>query len=143
VETPAAVKIKGAEMRGTIMANAKALLSVTGALEMATALVMVAAPSVLVELLLGVVPGTLAGVTVSRMAGVALLALSVACWLAREDAESRAARGLVAAMLLYNVAVVAILVLAWTSLGLIGIALWPVVLAHVGLAAWCVVRLLA
>jgi hypothetical protein len=41
-------------------------------------------------------------------------------------------------MLLYNVAVVAILVLAWTSLGLFGIAFWPVVLAHTGLAAWCV-----
>ncbi len=34
-------------------------------------------------------------------------------------------------MLLYNVAVVAILVLAWTSLRLL-------LLAHTGLAAWCV-----
>ena len=41
-------------------------------------------------------------------------------------------------MLLYNVAVVAILFLAWTRLGLFGIAFWPVVLAHIGLAAWCV-----
>jgi hypothetical protein len=125
-------------MRGTIGSKQKSLLSVTGALEAATGLVLLMAPSVLVELLLGAAPGTSAGVTVSRVAGVALLALGVACWLAREDAAGRAAKGLVAAMLLYNVAVVAILVLAWMSLGLFGIAFWPVVLAHTGLAAWCV-----
>jgi hypothetical protein len=127
-------------MRGTIGPDRKSLLSVTGALEAATGLVLVA-PSLVAELLLGAAPDTPAGVTVSRVAGAALLALGVACWLAREDAAGRAAKGLVAAMLLYNVAVVAILALAWISLGLIGIAFWPVVLAHTGLAAWCVARL--
>jgi hypothetical protein len=97
-----------------------------------------ATPSGLVVLLLGTAPGTPAGVTVSRVAGVALLAIGVACWLAREDTAGRAVRGLIAAMLLYNVGVVAILVLAWTNLSLSGIASLPVVLAHVGLAAWCV-----
>ncbi len=104
-------------------------------------MVLLVAPSVLVELLLGAAPGTPAGVTVSRVAGVAMLALGVACWLAREDAAGRAAKGLVAAMLLYNVAVVAVLVHSWTSLGLFGIGLWPVVLAHAVLAVWCVVCL--
>jgi hypothetical protein len=116
----------------------KALLSLTGALEAATGLVLLVAPSMLVELLVGAVPGTPAGVTVSRVTGAAMLALGVACWLARDDAAGRAAKGLVAAMLLYNVAVVAILVLAWASTGLFGIAFWPVVLAHTGLGAWCV-----
>jgi hypothetical protein len=125
-------------MRGAIGASPKSLLSVTGALEAATGLMLLVVPSVLVELLLGATPGTPAGVTVSRVAGVALLALGIACWLAREDAVGRATKGLLAAMLLYNVAVVAILVLAWTSLGLFGIAFWPTILAHTALAAWCV-----
>jgi hypothetical protein len=128
-------------MRRTIGPNPRSLLSVTGALEAATGMVLLVAPSVVVELLLGAVPGTPAGMTVSRVAGMALLALGVACWLAREDAAGRAAKGLVAAMLFYNVAVVAILVLAWTNSGLFGIAFWPVVLAHTGLAAWCVADL--
>jgi hypothetical protein len=124
-------------MRGTIGANPKPLLSVTGAIEAATGLVLLVAPSLLVELLLGAAPGTPAGETVGRVAGAALLALGVACWLAREDAAGHAAKGLVVAMLLYNVAVVVILVLAWTRLGLFGIALWPVGLAHAALATWC------
>jgi len=112
-----------------------------GALEAATGLLLLVAPSLVVELLLGAAAGTPAGVTVSRVAGVALLTLGVACWFAREDTASRAARGLVAAMLIYNVAVVAVLVLAWTDLPPVGIALWAVVLAHTGLAAWCVTGL--
>jgi hypothetical protein len=67
-----------------------------------------------------------AGVTVSRVAGAALLALGVACWLARDDAANRAAKGLIAAMLIYNAGVVAILVLARTGPGLFGIVFWPV-----------------
>jgi hypothetical protein len=128
-------------MRGTTGPNRKSLLSVTGALEAATGLALLVMPSAVVELLLGTAPGTPAGVTVSRVAGVALLTLGVACWLAREDVASRAAKGLVAAVLLYNVAVVAVLVLAWTSLGPVGIGFWPVVLAHAGLAVWCVASL--
>jgi len=130
-------------MNGTIASNPKQLLSVTGAAETAMGLVLAVAPSLLVELLLGSVSGTAAGITVSRVAGVAILALGVACWLARQDAAGRAARGLIAAMLLYNAAVAAILVLVWTNQGLSGVALWPVVLAHAVLAVWCVVALSA
>jgi hypothetical protein len=125
------------------MPNPKPLLSTMGAAEAATGLVLAVAPSLLVELLLGMAPGTAAGITVSRVTGVAMLALGVACWLARQDAASRAARGLVAAMLLYNAAVVAILFLAWTDQGLSGVGLWPVVLSHAALAVWCVVALSA
>jgi hypothetical protein len=121
--------------------NPKPLLSTMGAAEAATGLVVAVAPSLLVELLLGAAPGTAAGVTVSRVAGVAILALGVGCWLARHDAAGRAARGLIVAMLLYNAALVAILVLAWANQGMSGIALWPVVLAHAALAVWCVVAL--
>ena len=126
-------------MNGTIASNPKQLLSVTGAAETATGLVLAVASSLLVELLLGAVPGTAAGITVSRVAGVAILALGVACWLARQDAAGRAARGLIAAMLIYNAGVFAVLLLAWANQGLSGVALWPVVLAHAVLAVWCTV----
>jgi len=117
--------------------RARSLLSVTGAAEAATGMLLLAAPSVLVDLLLGEAPGSRAGETVTRIAGVALLALGVGCWLARQDATSRVADGLVAAMLIYNLGVVLLLAFAWASLRLSGIGLWPVLLAHAGLAAWC------
>ncbi len=124
-------------MRATAGPNGKWLLSVTGALEATTGLGLLVAPSVVVELLLGAAPDTTA-VTVSRVAGVALLALGVACWLARDEAACRAAKALAAALLLYNIGVVVVLAFAWASPTPVGIAFWPVVLAHTGLAVWCV-----
>lgn len=129
-------------MRAAAASDSKLLLSVTGALEAATGLGLLVAPSAIVALLLGAAPGTPAGVTVSRAAGVAMLALGIACWLARDDAANRAAKGLIAAMLLYNAGVVAVFVLAWTGPGPLGIAFWPVVLGHMLLAAWCAACLL-
>ena len=79
--------------------------------------------------------------TVARVGGAGLLALGVACWLARGDANSRAAKGLVAAMLLYNVATVAILTYAGIGLGLYGVLLWPGVVLHAAMAVWCVASL--
>jgi hypothetical protein len=67
----------------------KALLSLTGALEAATGLALLVAPSTLVTLLLGAPLDTPAAMTVGRVAGVALIALGVACWLARDDGAGR------------------------------------------------------
>ncbi|KQV27482.1 hypothetical protein ASC97_03620 [Rhizobium sp. Root1203] len=118
-------------------ANARLLLSVTGVVEAATGMTLLLAPALLIEVLLGAEPGTHAGMTVARVAGAAVLSLSVACWLARDDLAGKATKGLVRAMLLYNFAVVAILILEWFRHGIGGIALWPVVAAHFALGVWC------
>ena len=117
------------------------LLKLTAIIEAATGLGLMAVPSMVVRLLLGSPLDTSAAVTLGRVAGVALLALGVACWLARDDTQSRAARGLVAAMLLYNISVAAVLAFAGFGLGLHGIALWPAVILHAVMAVWCIVYL--
>ena len=74
------------------------LLVVTAVLEGATGLVLMTLPSRLATLLLGSTLDEPAALTLARVAGVALAALAVTCWLARHDGQSRAARGLVGAM---------------------------------------------
>ena len=78
----------------------KALQTATAVIELGAGFALLCFPSITVELLVGAPLETPAALTVARVGGAGLLALGVACWLARGDTQSRAARGLVAAMLL-------------------------------------------
>ena len=117
------------------------LLKLTALIEAATGFGLIVIPSVVVRLLLGSPLDTPAAVTLGRIAGAALLALGVACWLARDDTQSRTARGLVVAMLMYNLVATAVLAFAGIGLGLHGVALWPAVVLHAVMAIWCIVCL--
>ena len=120
----------------------KALHTVTAVIELGAGLALLCWPSVTVALMVDAPLEAPAALTVARVGGAGLLALGVACWLARGDAQSRAARGLVAAILLYDVAAVAVLAFAGIGFGLHGVALWPAVVLHAVMAVWCVTRLL-
>jgi hypothetical protein len=109
----------------------------TALIEAGAGLLLVLFPSMPLVLLLGVSQVSAEASVIARVAGAALLALGVACWLARKDSVSRAASGLIVAMLLYNISVGAILVFAAIVDGLHGIALWPGVALHVAMAIWC------
>jgi hypothetical protein len=87
----------------------KTLLAVTAAIEAGAGLALMCIPSAVVALLLGSPLDAPAAVTLGRLAGAALFALGVACWLAHCDAQSCAARGVVCAMVLYNLGAVVIL----------------------------------
>ena len=116
----------------------KMLHTVTAFIEVGAGVALMGFPSAVVGLLLGAPLDTPAAVTLGRVAGAALLALGVACWLARRDAESRAARGLVVAMVVYNFAAVALFVHAGLGPGLPGVALWPAAVLHAAMGVWCV-----
>jgi quinol-cytochrome oxidoreductase complex cytochrome b subunit len=116
----------------------KILLVVTAVIEAATGLALLGLPSLVVSLLLGASFDSPSALVVARVAGAALLSLGVACWLARNDEKSRATVGVVTAMLLYNIAAVSVLTYAGLGVRLSGIGLWPAVLLHTALAAWCI-----
>src|SRR6185436_2217673 len=120
----------------------KPLLLVTAGLEAGIGIGLLSVPSAVAQVLLGVPLEAPAALTVARVAGTALLALGVACWFASFDPQSRAARGMISAMVLYNLGAAIILGAAGIRSEETGIGLWPAVILHVTMAVWCVMNLL-
>ncbi len=115
-----------------------ALQFATAVIEAGAGFALLIFPSRAARLLLGAPLDTPDALTVARVGGMALLTLGAAFWLARGDAQSRASKGMIAAILLYNVGAVFIL----GSLGIgsprVGVALWPAVVLHTAMTAWCI-----
>jgi hypothetical protein len=118
-----------------------ALQTATALIELGAGLAILSFPSAAVALLLGAPLETPGALTVARVAGAALLTLGAAFWLARGDTQSRAARGLVAAMVLYNLGATIILGAAGIRSQRVGIVLWPAVVLHAAMTIWCIMSL--
>jgi hypothetical protein len=100
------------------------VLALAAVAEAATGLALLIVPSLVGRLLLG---EELAGVAipVARVAGIALIALGVACWPGPP----------VVGMLTYNAALAVYLAYVGVAGGVTGLLLWPVVLLHAILTA--------
>ncbi len=120
----------------------KSLLIATAFIEIGAGLALVISPSMAASMLIGAQFDTPADSVVGRVAGAALLALAIANWSARDDELTRATRGLITAMMVYNSATLLVLAYAGIILKLSGILLWPAVLVHGVMAAWCLASLL-
>jgi hypothetical protein len=116
----------------------KHLLILTAIIEAGTGIGLLALPSLLAQLLLGAPLDAPAALTVARVAGAGLLALGIACWLAAHDTQSCAARGVVSAIVVYNLGAVLILGAAGIQSQPVGIVLWPAVILHAVMTGWCV-----
>ena len=110
----------------------KHLFTATAVIELGTGLALLIAP-VFAELLLGAEISGVA-IPIARVTAAALLCLGVACWFARIDAQSRAARGLLAAVLVYDLGAVLVLGAAGIQLPTAGINLWLAVALHTAMA---------
>jgi hypothetical protein len=121
----------------------KKLFMTTAIIEIATGIALLTVPALLASILLGGDLDTSAGLAVARLAGAALLSLGVACWFGSRDVQSRAAIGIVAAMLLYNLAAVVLLVSLRYGVGMTGMGLLPASALHAALAVWCIACLRA
>lgn len=102
----------------------KTVLILAAAGEAATGAALLVVPSLVGRLLLGdELSGT--AIPVARVAGIALIALGIACW------PGKALMG----MLTYSAAVTLYLAYIGLAHGLTGILLWPAVVVHVILTA--------
>lgn len=119
------------------MNNRTYLLIVTALGEGGTGLLLLVWPALPRLLLLGDGEMSPDGAFTGRVAGAALVALAIACWLGRADRLSPTQEGLLWGLLTYDLAAAAILAGTGASSDRVGIALWPAVLLHMGLAGWC------
>ena len=117
------------------------LLIIAAVIEAGAGLALLLIPTVAVSALLGVPLDTPTGLVASRIAGAALVALAIACWQARNGERGSPATGVVEAMSFYNFAGAVVLVYAGTRLDLRSALLWPAIVLHLGLGAWCVLSL--
>jgi hypothetical protein len=119
----------------------KTFLTMTAIIEAGAGLALLAVPSITASLLLGTPLDSPAAVSLARVGGAAIVALAIICWLARRDERSSASRGLIVAMVFYNFAVAVALAFAGFVDELHGVLLWPAVLFHLTMGAWCIASL--
>jgi len=117
----------------------KALLLTTFVAELSIGIALLTVPTLVAAALLG---GTLEGVAavlLARLAGIALIAIGVTCFFAR-NAQGPATSGIVTGVLTYNAAV-SLLLMQSALEGVRCPALWPAVAFHLLMATWCLMRL--
>jgi hypothetical protein len=129
-----------ASARFAVFVMSKLLLIVTALVEVGTGVALLVAPSAVVVLLLGEGLSSPQSLVLGRVTGAALISIGVACGLT-SNGDSRGQRALVGSMLIYNLAVPVLLVQAAIAFGLRGIAHWPAIVLHLGLAIWCILCL--
>jgi len=118
----------------------KILLILFALVEAASGLALLVMPAVASSLVLGAPLDTPTGLVVGRIAGAALLSFAIVCWQVSNGERGGVATGVVSAMLVYNAAAAAILVYAGVRLKLQSTLLWPAIVLHWFLAAWCLVN---
>jgi hypothetical protein len=118
----------------------KLLLLTIAVVELGTGLALLIAPSLVVELLLGEGLSSPQSLVLGRITGAALVSIAVACWHTSINAPS-SDRGMVGSLLIYNLAVPALLARAAITDGLRGIAIWPACVLHLVLGIWCLLCL--
>jgi hypothetical protein len=106
------------------------LLIAIAVAELATGVGLLVVPSTVVELLLGQPLDPGAPLVVGRVAGIALIAIGLMCWLEKTSTRGGSLTGLLIGLLVYNGAVPVLLVHSYMTLGTNGIGLWPVVALH-------------
>ena len=114
--------------------TARQFLVVSAVMEIGAGLALLIAPAPAISLVLGF--SATEAAAIGRLAGAALLSLGTACWWARPDDGSAASRALVRAMLVYNAAVVGLVLSG--SFGLLAPLLWTLALLHGAMALWSV-----
>jgi hypothetical protein len=113
----------------------KPFLTVSSVLEILAGLALIGVPALFVSMLLGSTLEDQSSLLMTRLAGGALTALGLACWLSRNDVQSSV---MVKVMLVYNAFCVSLLLYAALAQGISSQGLWPAMVVHLGMLIWSI-----
>jgi hypothetical protein len=105
----------------------KNLLRFSSIVESTTGIAAIVIPSIVIQLLLGA-EATEITIAVSRLAGISLISLGIACWPGEHFTQA------LRSMSIYNLLVGIFFICIGVMTSLVGILLWPVAILHLGLA---------
>lgn len=114
--------------------NTKTLLTTIAIIEVLTGVGLLLAPSTAAGLLIGQPLDGAAALVVARVAGAALVAMGVICWLERLNSSM----GLLTGLLVYNIAVPLVVLHSHFVHGTNGAVLWAAAVVHLAVVAWIV-----
>ena len=117
----------------------KTLLSITAVFECLTGIALIAIPSTIIPMLLGIPFEDDSLHVISGITGAALISIGIACWMFRNSGLNAAP--MVRSVLFYNVTVALILLYALLGLSMSALGLWPVTIIHFTMGIWCLVVL--
>ena len=118
----------------------KSLLIVTALCEAPAGIGLIVLASQAADLVLGWGRSSPETAALARVAGAAITALALSCWLAR-NGEPLGQRGLVGGLLSYNVLIPVVFAAGFLNGTMTGILVLPGCLVHTALALWCVMCL--
>src|SRR5574342_1223365 len=114
------------------------LMIVTALVETGTGLMLLVWPALVFVLLFGWRQASVETLLIGRLAGAGVISIGVASWPAWHDSRTPAQIGVLAGLLTYNVLAALLLAFAGAGWKMVGVLLWPAVVYHAALAAWCV-----
>lgn len=113
----------------------KTLLTAIAVAEISAGAGLLIVPSILADLLFGQPLDSGVALVVGRLAGLALIAIGLSCWL---DKSNNHGNSLLVGLLFYNSTVSVLLIFSFFVQGINGILLWPAVAAHLAFAVFLI-----
>ena len=112
------------------------LLKAVAVVELLTGIGLLLAPSLVANLLFGQPLASGVSLVVARVAGMALIAIGLVCWLESVTKRAGQPTALLLGLLAYNGGVPLLLLHSYIFNDLSGIGLWPAVGLHLAFSAW-------
>lgn len=116
----------------------KLLLKSTSIIEGLTGLAFIFIPNVLTNVLLGLSITEVSGLILSMVAGAALLAIAIVCWLISESTNAMA---LVKGLMFYNITVVGIVLYSSIHFSVNTVAFFTIAGFHFVYGIWCLIAI--